>query len=94
MKNKTKEWITDDYALFENDADRTEEMWEVKIRLVTPDGITDNRITRVISRALSDSNYLYDEVSEHRSEEHTSELQSPCNLVCRLLIEKKNTYIS
>src|SRR5205807_3464076 len=25
-----------------------------------------------------------------RSEEHTSELQSPCNLVCRLLLEKQN----
>src|SRR5688500_19930522 len=28
-----------------------------------------------------------------RSEEHTSELQSPCNLVCRLLLEKKTTSI-
>src|SRR2546426_6723659 len=28
-------------------------------------------------------------VPPHRSEEHTSELQSPCNLVCRLLLEKK-----
>src|SRR2546426_8481614 len=27
--------------------------------------------------------------SRSRSEEHTSELQSPCNLVCRLLLEKK-----
>src|SRR2546426_4747401 len=27
--------------------------------------------------------------SPPRSEEHTSELQSPCNLVCRLLLEKK-----
>src|SRR5256885_4297021 len=27
--------------------------------------------------------------AEERSEEHTSELQSPCNLVCRLLLEKK-----
>src|SRR5256885_8768607 len=27
-----------------------------------------------------------------RSEEHTSELQSPCNLVCRLLLEKKKQY--
>src|SRR2546426_7799141 len=27
--------------------------------------------------------------SDGRSEEHTSELQSPCNLVCRLLLEKK-----
>src|SRR5256885_11578876 len=31
-------------------------------------------------------------VVKARSEEHTSELQSPCNLVCRLLLEKKNPY--
>src|SRR5256885_12757964 len=30
-------------------------------------------------------------LDEVRSEEHTSELQSPCNLVCRLLLEKKNS---
>src|SRR5256885_3464946 len=29
-----------------------------------------------------------------RSEEHTSELQSPCNLVCRLLLEKKKTNLN
>src|SRR5256885_3153586 len=29
-----------------------------------------------------------------RSEEHTSELQSPCNLVCRLLLEKKKNLIA
>src|SRR5256885_7269242 len=28
-----------------------------------------------------------------RSEEHTSELQSPCNLVCRLLLEKKKQHL-
>src|SRR5256885_8336641 len=28
-----------------------------------------------------------------RSEEHTSELQSPCNLVCRLLLEKKKIIV-
>src|SRR5256885_400912 len=33
-------------------------------------------------------------VVEGRSEEHTSELQSPCNLVCRLLLEKKKKKIS
>src|SRR2546426_8563499 len=32
-----------------------------------------------------------DQQTQTRSEEHTSELQSPCNLVCRLLLEKKNT---
>src|ERR1039457_2568933 len=33
-------------------------------------------------------------MAEHsiRSEEHTSELQSPCNLVCRLLLEKKKEH--
>src|SRR2546426_1445044 len=30
-----------------------------------------------------------DVIASKRSEEHTSELQSPCNLVCRLLLEKK-----
>src|SRR5256885_6263407 len=41
-------------------------------------GRADNRIPR---RRHSERN--------PRSEEHTSELQSPCNLVCRLLLEKK-----
>src|SRR5205807_8984052 len=34
--------------------------------------------------------HLEEAVTRRRSEEHTSELQSPCNLVCRLLLEKKN----
>src|SRR5256885_6813876 len=38
-------------------------------------------------RALNMQNLLY--LQAERSEEHTSELQSPCNLVCRLLLEKK-----
>src|SRR5256885_9343530 len=40
---------------------------------------------------LAKAAYAYDEARfrERRSEEHTSELQSPCNLVCRLLLEKK-----
>src|SRR5256885_6115758 len=32
-------------------------------------------------------------LASRRSEEHTSELQSPCNLVCRLLLEKKKKTI-
>src|SRR2546426_3807828 len=35
-----------------------------------------------------------DRARQLRSEEHTSELQSPCNLVCRLLLEKKKTELS
>src|SRR5258708_16707055 len=32
-------------------------------------------------------------ISDHRSEEHTSELQSPDHLVCRLLLEKKKDVV-
>src|SRR2546426_2124903 len=39
-------------------------------------------------RARATTLFLQD-VAAERSEEHTSELQSPCNLVCRLLLEKK-----
>src|SRR2546426_6834519 len=42
--------------------------------------------------AVIASGTLPDQRTDHgplRSEEHTSELQSPCNLVCRLLLEKK-----
>src|SRR2546426_11384096 len=35
------------------------------------------------------STYCFGRIIPSRSEEHTSELQSPCNLVCRLLLEKK-----
>src|SRR2546426_6884403 len=44
------------------------------------------------SRAVCQLTYtpeLPRHTEETRSEEHTSELQSPCNLVCRLLLEKK-----
>src|SRR5205807_10566005 len=40
-------------------------------------------------RDVDDADVLGGEVADHRSEEYTSELQSPCNLVCRLLLEKK-----
>src|SRR3989454_1775831 len=41
------------------------------------------------ARPLADEVRLDPGAAERRSEEHTSELQSPCNLVCRLLLEKK-----
>src|SRR5256885_12377960 len=42
---------------------------------------------RGFGRAGTDADGVY----WFRSEEHTSELQSPCNIVCRLLLEKKKT---
>src|SRR5688500_19378068 len=48
---------------------------------VTPDTVVLELSDPNVQQALNDA--------EQRSEEHTSELQSPCNLVCRLLLEKK-----
>src|SRR2546426_7645242 len=45
--------------------------------------------TKPAKRQLLSGHLRANRVSPYRSEEHTSELQSPCNLVCRLLLEKK-----
>src|SRR5256885_8786192 len=52
----------------------------------------DGHFTGEIAPLFDGEGNLYEKdegVREDRSEEHTSELQSPCNLVCRLLLEKK-----
>src|SRR5205085_7145092 len=41
-----------------------------------------------------DVEFVAGKLGTKRSEEHTSELQSQSNLVCRLLLEKKNPYLS
>src|SRR2546426_6009847 len=50
------------------------------------------QIALVVARVHHGQNRPVDEDVPMRSEEHTSELQSPCNLVCRLLLEKKNDW--
>src|SRR5256885_13060967 len=52
-----------------------------------PRGGTNGR-RRMVIQPLADKPFV-GRIS--RSEEHTSELQSPCNLVCRLLLEKKTS---
>src|SRR5256886_13306478 len=49
-----------------------------------------NKIDRVV--ALEEFDVVLAALIRERSEEHTSELQSQSNLVCRLLLEKKKTY--
>src|SRR5256885_7238834 len=46
--------------------------------------------TPIQNDLLPHDGWISMKASPPRSEEHTSELQSPCNLVCRLLLEKKN----
>src|SRR6266566_6639055 len=54
--------------------------------------LTHDEKHEVIQRAIKIANggcKVIAGAGTNRSEEHTSELQSPCNLVCRLLLEKK-----
>src|SRR5256885_14781336 len=48
-----------------------------------------NAEVRPGERICPESREIEEAPERERSEEHTSELQSPCNLVCRLLLEKK-----
>src|SRR2546426_3505467 len=48
-----------------------------------------NWIDTAAVNGLGHTEELVGRLLQERSEEHTSELQSPCNLVCRLLLEKK-----
>src|SRR5256885_14604384 len=49
---------------------------------------------RGVHRHHAAAQFIRHAVLNKRSEEHTSELQSPCNLVCRLLLEKKKKSIN
>src|SRR5207237_2277606 len=53
------------------------------------DGLSDSRIFEATEVRMIDLHFPYDPDESPRSEEHTSELQSHLNLVCRLLLEKK-----
>src|SRR3989454_2349624 len=71
----------------------------VEITVVPPEDVRERRAVVLRRRRGNPGNELGefrvigpDGIARNsRSEEHTSELQSPCNLVCRLLLEKKKT---
>src|SRR5438552_12749581 len=58
---------------------------------VTRDMLTNKEVIAVDQDSLGVQGMLVQEPAPDRSEEHTSELQSPDHLVCRLLLEKKKT---
>src|SRR5256885_4947763 len=77
---------------------RSAEMWpyDYHAEQYTPllwwsEGVTDYYadLTNIRSGLWTTQQFLENAAQDMRSEEHTSELQSPCNLVCRLLLEKK-----
>src|SRR5437867_5239058 len=54
-------------------------------------GVYEGEERETLFRRIDDGSNPKKAKLEKRSEEHTSELQSPYDLVCRLLLEKKNT---
>src|SRR5256885_5497188 len=62
---------------------RVQRWWEA--RQARQRAATDSPAARAMERVQT----FHQSHPDWRSEEHTSELQSPCNLVCRLLLEKK-----
>src|SRR2546427_7863197 len=59
-----------------------------------PTGMLALAVSEAVARALSTSqDFWLVSAKFHRSEEHTSELQSQSNLVCRLLLEKKKSTV-
>src|SRR5256885_12524539 len=82
---------------------RSRPRWVVRVAYLGSDDITPSvgrlpapprvakhaqRDARLASLDLSRRRNRHPHAGHSRSEEHTSELQSPCNLVCRLLLEK------
>src|SRR5688572_31496429 len=66
---------------------------EAVVEAIRQQAERDRRDQEVRRPAVEDREARFSESEsgrEHRSEEHTSELQSQSNLVCRLLLEKKN----
>src|SRR2546426_7237763 len=61
-------------------------------RSTKPGAISFTRISCGASSSAMHWHNMRNPAFATRSEEHTSELQSPCNLVCRLLLEKKKKY--
>src|SRR5256885_15058048 len=67
----------------------TTEIYTLSLHDALPISVVYSRILRVYAVSIGWAAARPGLVGDVRSEEHTSELQSPCNLVCRLLLEKK-----
>src|SRR5256885_4801038 len=64
---------------------------QVNVMSVVGDAMARPLMEALAAGAYDTSSLVSFNSTAARSEEHTSELQSPCNLVCRLLLEKKKT---
>src|SRR5256885_8709788 len=70
------------------------QLWHERFRAVAHQDRHRDGHAALAGRAVRRADQRIDRLLQVRSEEHTSELQSPCNLVCRLLLEKKKTQLN
>src|SRR5256885_12830416 len=80
-------------TLFRSDKPKVMEALREHINKARTEPVSERELEKVKNKFLfqevTNSLTVARKASLLRSEEHTSELQSPCNLVCRLLLEKK-----
>src|SRR5256885_11604056 len=83
------------FFFFFNDT-ATTEIYTLSLHDALPISVVDDLARDLARREVDQGHPLSPEEGAEalvqRSEEHTSELQSPCNLVCRLLLEKKKKH--
>src|SRR5256885_15291496 len=86
--------LTDPYCFFFFNDTATTEIYTLSLHDALPisRGLSRDRRRALRAARVRDGRHRAGRrrLRRARSEEHTSELQSPCNLVCRLLLEKKN----
>src|SRR5256885_4170212 len=77
-------------TLFRSDTGQVSGSSSINVTYGPTNGQTSTQITIIMNQGgNSDTNTAWEyTLTSARSEEHTSELQSPCNIVCRLLPEK------
>src|SRR2546426_4031869 len=67
---------------------------EISVRMSALAASSSSFISSMPTRTVRPNMASASDSAATRSEEHTSELQSPCNLVCRLLLEKKKKKVT
>src|SRR6266446_10999730 len=93
MFTSVSAFILVSWYFFFNDT-ATTEIYTLSLHDALPISVSRTRSSGSVSIAWSAGSDSLAWTPKPRSEEHTSELQSPCNLVCRLLLEQKNAPLS
>src|SRR2546429_4039877 len=90
-----QQWVLDAEDILGGNWEETKGQSSVSVQTINKKQVTNKEVGLRFDRFLQelDQELIEDGMSQTRSEEHTSELQSRLHLVCRLLLEKKKKTI-